>query len=203
MTNATSFGAIFNNDIFGILGLAFDQGSDVFVETFVQSGNNDTSGRTFLSNVFSQNASSPNMFSVLLGRTDDTDGQQEGIFTIGEYDPAFPQITEQPKLPRTPAQLEQVTTLPRWSLQMDSMKVNGKAFQFNKSSVAEADLGKTVTVLDTGFTFSQIPPAAVDFIYQSIPGNKFNDATGLYELPCTNTTDLVFEFGCVLFLARS
>lgn len=175
------------------MGLAFDQGSDVFVEMAVQT--NTSVGRTFLSNVFAQNTSAPNMFSVLLGRTGDTDGNQEGIFTIAEYDPGFPNITCQPKLPRTPAQLDNFTTLPRWSVEMDSMKINGKAFQFNKSSVAEAAPGKTIAVLDTGFTFSQIPPAAVDFIYQSIPGSVKNMTTGVYTVPCDATTDLTFEFG--------
>ncbi|KAH8103963.1 aspartic peptidase domain-containing protein [Cristinia sonorae] len=197
-TNATSFDAIFNNGIFGILGLSFDQGSSVFVDNFVAT--NKTDGRTFLGNVFAQNASAPNMFTVLLGRTDDTDGNQEGIFTVGEYDPEFPDLASQPKLLRTPAQLTaQSVDIPRWSVQMDAMKVNGKAFQFNKSNVAEAAAGKTVAVLDTGFTFSQIPPAAVDAIYQSIPGATFNNATKLYEVPCTSTTELVFTFGGVDF----
>ncbi|THH32514.1 hypothetical protein EUX98_g1659 [Antrodiella citrinella] len=195
VSNATDFGAIFSNGIFGIMGLSFDQGSSVFDEMAVQT--NTSVGRTFLSNVFAQNVSAPNMFSVLLGRTGDTDGNQEGIFTIAEYDPGFPNITSQPKLPRTPAQLHDLTTLPRWSIEMDGMKVNGKPFQFNTSSVAEASPGKTVVVLDTGFTFSQIPPAAVDFIYQSIPGFVLNTTTGVYTVPCDATTDLTFEFGGV------
>lgn len=199
MTNATDFGAIFSNGIFGILGLSFDQGSEVFTETFIQSGTNSTAGRTFLSNVFAQNTSAPNIFTVLLGRTDDTDGPQEGVFTIGEYDDQYKDVANQPKLPRTPAQLHQLTTLPRWSVQMDGMKVNGQAFQFNQSSVSEAAPGKTVAVLDTGFTFSQIPPAAVDFIYKNIPGSTWNSNTSLYEIPCENTADLVFSFGGVDF----
>ncbi|TCD69512.1 hypothetical protein EIP91_007442 [Steccherinum ochraceum] len=193
--NATSFGAIFKNGIYGILGLSFDQGSSIFSEIFLGSKTNSTVGRTFLSNIFAQNASAPNMFSVQLGRTDDTDGPQEGIFTIGEYDENYLAIADQPKLPRTPAQLEQLTTLPRWSVQMDGMKVNGQYFQFNQSSVPEAAPGKTVSVLDTGFTFSQIPAAAVDFIYQAIPGAVFNASSGIYTVPCENTANLVFEFG--------
>ncbi|CAL1714604.1 unnamed protein product [Somion occarium] len=194
-TTATDFGAIFNNGIFGIMGLAFDQASTVFVETLLSFGRNNTQGRTFLGNIFAQNTSAPNLFTVLLGRTDDPNGDQEGVFTIGEYEPVFKNITSQPKLNRTPAQLVNITTEPRWSIQMDKMVVNRKEFKFNKSNVAEAAAGKTVMVLDTGFTFSQFPPAAVDFIYSSIEGSKFNKTSGLWEVPCENTTNLEFDFG--------
>lgn len=194
-TTATNFNAIFNNGIYGILGLAFDLGSTVFVETLEAFGRGNNQGLGFLSRVFAQNPDAPNIFTVLLGRSYDEDGPEEGAFTIGEYVPGFERVANQTKLLRTPAQTVNITTTPHWSVLLDGMSVNGKRFHFNTSSVEEAKPGQQVVILDTGFTFSQIPPAAVDFIYSSIPGAVFNHTSGLWVVPCENTTSLVFEFG--------
>lgn len=194
-TNATDFGAIFDNNIFGILGLSFDLGSSVFIETVEAFGEGDQQGLGFMSRVFAQNSSAPNLFSVLLGRSYDEDGPEEGAFTIGEYVEGLEEVAQQTKLQRTPAQTVNITDTPRWSVIMDSMTVNGQTFQFNQSNVDGIDAGKQVVVLDTGFTNSQMPPAAVDFIYSSIPGANFNSTSGVWNVPCENTTDLVFEFG--------
>ena len=99
------------------------------------------------------------------------------------------------KLFRTPAQTNLSAEEPRWSVQMDSMTVNGKQFSFKPSSVPEAEPGKQVVVLDSGFTFSQLPPDAVSFIYSSIPGAVQNQTTGGWVVPCDGTTSLSFEFG--------
>lgn len=194
-TDASDFGAIFHNNIYGILGLAFDQGSDIFVDTVQAFGSGNKQGRTFLGNVFSQDESAPNLFTVLLGRADDPDGPQEGLFTISEYEPEFAAVANQPKLHRTPPQLKNLTALPRWSVVMDKMTVNGQDFQFNQSSVEGLAEGSQITVLDTGFTFSQIPAAAVDFIYSSIDGAVYNETSKLWEVPCNMTTNLTFTFG--------
>lgn len=78
---------------------------------------------------------------------------------------------------------------------MDKMTVNGQDFQFNQSSVEGLAEGSQITVLDTGFTFSQIPAAAVDFIYSSIDGAVYNETSKLWEVPCNMTTNLTFTFG--------
>lgn len=196
---ATSFDAIFKNNIYGILGLAFDLGSSVFIDTTEAIGKASLMGRSFMSRVFAQDPSTPNMITVLLGRSFDEDGPEEGAFTIGEYVQGLENVSEQTKLYRTPSQTD-LTDTPHWSILMDRMTVNGQQFQFNKSSVAEAGPGQQVVILDTGFTFSQIPPAAVDFIYSSIPGAWFNQTSGLWVLPCESTTQLSFTFGYGLLL---
>lgn len=194
-TNATDFGAIFDNNIFGILGLAFDLGSTVFIETVETFGRGNQQGLSFMSRVFAEDPSAPNLFTVLLGRSYDKDGPEEGAFTISEYVEGLEEVANQTKLFRTPAQTVNITDTPRWSVILDGMTVNGKQFQFNQSNVAEVDDGKQVVVLDTGFTNSQLPPAAVDFIYSSIPGAQFNSTSGQWVVPCENTTELAFEFG--------
>ncbi|EMD39148.1 hypothetical protein CERSUDRAFT_93190 [Gelatoporia subvermispora B] len=195
-TNATDFDTIFDNDIFGILGLAFDEASLVDIEILVSYGVNTTIGRTFLSNVFLQNASAPNVFTVLLGRSGDLDETTEGVFTIAEYDPDFSDIVNQPQLARFPNPTD-LSQQPRWSVVMDGMTVNGEPFQFNASGVPGTPEGKTVAVLDTGFTFPPIPAGAVDFIYGSIQGAVYDNSTGLWIVPCLNSTNLAFQFGNV------
>lgn len=196
MTRAVDLGAIKSNGINGIMGLGFDIGSAITVKMGEVWGTDGAKkGLTFMSNIFAQNKTTPNMFSVLLGRAYDRDGPEDGAFTIGEYVEGYEEIAQQPKLYRTPAQLgPNITQIPRWTVQLDSMKVNGKAFQFNKSSVPEAAAGKQVVLLDTGYTFSQLPKAAVDFIYSTIPGAHYNASNGYWQVPCNETTKLSFQF---------
>ncbi|KAI0954133.1 hypothetical protein AcW1_006619 [Taiwanofungus camphoratus] len=195
-TNATDFGTIFGDNVRGILGLAFDQASIVDLEILINLGVNETIGRTFVSNVFAQNDSTPNLFTILLGRSGDPAYTTEGLFTIGEYDPDFSAVASQPRLPRFP-NYKNISTPPRWSVVMDRMTVNGQAFQFNTSGVPGVPEGSVVAVLDTGFTFPPIPAAAVDFVYGSIDGATFDNSSNLWIVPCENSTTLEFQFGDV------
>ncbi|CAL1706249.1 unnamed protein product [Somion occarium] len=190
-----NFDNLFNRSIFGILGLSFPQSSQILHDSEQLFGANSTKGRTFLGNVFAQNKSTPNFFTVLLGRQDDLKGPRDGVFTISEYDSQYGNITSQPKLFHPSNKSKNDNALPLWSVPMDKMFVNGKEFKFNKSSVPGLESGKTAMLLDTGFTLSYIPGAAVDFIYKSISGAKFDKKNQLWEVPCENTTQLDFVFG--------
>ncbi len=85
-----------------------------------------------------------------------------------------------------------------WSVTLDALEVNGKAFSFGPSSVKGVPSGKIATVLDTGFTNPPLPPPAVDFIYGSIPGAVLY--SGLWLVPCLGTTNLTFVFGYVIYV---
>ena len=80
---------------------------------------------------------------------------------------------------------------------MNGMPVNEQTFRFNRSAIPEANSGKQVVVLDSGFTFSQIPPVAEDFIYGRIPGATFNQTSRLWNAPCNGAAELIFQFGYV------
>ncbi|KAH9945767.1 aspartic peptidase domain-containing protein [Amylocystis lapponica] len=194
VTEEKDFDLILGDNIFGILGLAFDYDSNVDIELEVQWGTNQTLGRTFLSNVFAQNSSSPNMITILLGRASDPEYNTEGVFTIGEYDPELADVANQPQLQRYP-NYNNISTPPRWSVVMDGMTVNGQAFSFNTSGVPGVPAGAQVAILDTGYTFPPIPGPAVDFIYSSIDGAYFDESSGLWIVPCENSTTLEFQFG--------
>ncbi|OCH96247.1 hypothetical protein OBBRIDRAFT_883181, partial [Obba rivulosa] len=193
-TNATDFDTVFDNDIVGSLGLAFDEASPVGIEILINYGPNTTSGRTFLSNVFMQNASAPNVFTVLFGRSGDLDETTEGVFTVAEYDPDFIAIVDELQLPRFPNPTD-LSQQPRWSVVMDGMTVNGQPFKFNTSDVPGTPEGKIVAMLDTGFTFPPILADVVNFIYRGIDGAIYYYSTGLWIVPCLNSTTLEFQLG--------
>lgn len=194
VTTATDFGLIFGDGIAGILGLAFDYESNVDLELLLQWGPNQTLGRSFMSNLFAQDPSSPNLITFQLGRAEDPEANPEGVFTIGEIDGQFANIMNEPQLQRYP-NYKNLSEPPRWSVVMDGMTINGEPFAFNTSGVPGVPAGSQVAILDTGYTFPPIPPAAVDAIYSSINGAYFDESSGLWITPCENSTSLEFQFG--------
>lgn len=129
-----------------------------------------------------------NSFDVRLDRSSDLDDTSTGTFLISEHLDEFKNITSQPKLPRQ--------AVGRWSVPLDGMAVNGKAFKFNKSSISTVPAGKIAAVLDTGFSFPPLPSAAVDAIYSTIPGAiKFSDQVPQWVVPCDAGTNVTFTFG--------
>ena len=64
-----------------------------------------------------------------------------------------------------------------------------------KDLAASKTSGKIVAALDTGFSFPPLPAAAVDAIYGSIPGAKFDRNGAVWIVPCTAATNLSFVFG--------
>lgn len=193
---ATDFGTIFGDGVRGILGLSFDAGSIVDLEIVAHDGLNASTGRSFITNLFLQNDDNNHFFTVQLGRSGDPQYTTEGSFTIGEYISGMEDIANQAKLSRFPNS-QDINTPPRWSTLVSGMSINGQAFPFNASSVPGAPEGTIVAVLDTGFTFPPLPTEAVTAIYSSIPGATFDNSSGLWIVPCENSTTLEFQFGWV------
>lgn len=179
----------FNVAVDGIMGMAFDV-SFIFAGISTAWGRESAStlGRSFITNLFAENSSLPNNFDVSLGREDAVEDGL-GTFVISGHAPSFVDVTEAPKLPRIGTD--------RWTFAVDEMRVNGESVPFNKSSVATAPDGKLVALPDTGFSFPPLPRAAVDAIYNSIPGSVFSVANNGYYVPCNSTTMLSFFLGCV------
>lgn len=175
----------------GMMGMAFDS-SFIFAETSAAWGQESASvlGRSFITNLFAENSSLPNNFDVQLGRSDAVEDGC-GTFVISGHSPSFVNVTHAPKIPRIGTD--------RWAFAVDEMRVNGKTVSFNKSSaVAGAPAGKLVAMLDTGYSFPPIPPAAVDAIYRTIPGSIFSAPDNEYFVPCNSTTMVSFFLGYVV-----
>lgn len=179
----------------GMMGMAFDS-SFIFAEMSAAWGQESASvlGRSFITNLFAENSSLPNNFDVQLGRSDAVEDGC-GTFVISGHSPSFVNVTYAPRIPRIGTD--------RWAFAVDEMRVNGKAVSFNKSSaVAGAPAGKLVAMLDTGYSFPPIPPAAVDAIYRTIPGSIFSAPDNEYFVPCNSTTMVSFFLGYVVYSIR-
>ncbi len=166
--------------------MAFDTGS--VYATIQKNYGSDAAvqyGKSPISNVFAQNPSQPNYFDVHLSRSSDLDDISDGTFTISEHVEGFEAVAHQPKLQRL--------VYYRWAVTLDAMEVNNKPFSFAASSVDGVPSGKIAALLDTGYSYPPLPPAAVDYIYSSIKG-AVNDS-GTWIVPCLGETNLTFVLG--------
>ena len=175
-------------DFDGIMGMAFDN-ADIY-NTFKLAWGTaaaDELGRAPITSLFAQNTSLPNNFDVQLGRTSELEDVAEGVFVISDHADGFEAVTQAPQLPRVAAD--------HWSIVMDAMLVDGTRVAFNKSRISGVPSGKIVAALDTGFSFPPLPRPAVDAIYGSIPGAKYDPYGHLWLVPCHASANLSFVFG--------
>lgn len=66
-----------------------------------------------------------------------------------------------------------------------------------ESIVRHVSGGKMVAVLDSGFTFSQVPRKMSDAIYGRVQGATYSTQEGLWKVPCKQNLSLAFVFGGV------
>jgi Eukaryotic aspartyl protease len=66
-----------------------------------------------------------------------------------------------------------------------------------ESIVPHVSGGKMVAVLDSGFTFSQVPRKMSDAIYGRVQGASYSTEEGMWKVPCTQNLSLAFVFGGV------
>ncbi|KAL4251487.1 peptidase A1 family protein [Pleurotus pulmonarius] len=185
---------VFAGGASGLLGLGFDATNSVINEKFEQAfGSATTLGRSPIANIFYQNMTLPNFFTLLLGRTDDPDDERAGVFTISEYIPEFSAVGDTPKLTSQ--------TIEHWSVLVDGVNVGNQSLPFN-SSVATTPNGKAIAVLDSGFSLPPIPSALVDAIYGAIPGSAcVSDVSAFagslieWIVPCNQSTEVSFSIG--------
>ena len=67
----------------------------------------------------------------------------------------------------------------------------------SESIVRHISGGKMVAVLDSGFTFSQVPRKMSDAIYGRVQGATYNTQDGIWKVPCKQNISLAFVFGGV------
>lgn len=178
----------------GILGLAFEDDNLSPINHAVQEklGEPDsTLGATPIFNILISNPSLPNSFDIALDRTSDLNDTAIGTLTIGAHAAGFESVTSQPQLPRV--------FQGRWTVPTDGMQVNGQSVKLPPSRIDGLQPGQIATLLDTGFSFPPLPPAAVDAIYGSIDGAVFLQKDfPQWLVPCRGVTNLTFTLGYVL-----
>ncbi|KAF7796972.1 hypothetical protein EIP86_008160 [Pleurotus ostreatoroseus] len=174
-----------------MLGLSFLSSSGLNYLLSTYPNRSSTAGANLIYNILEQNPSVSTFFDIQLHRATDLDDTPDGSLVIGTHMSGFEAIDKAPHLP--------LAVSGRWAVVLDRMSVNGKAFSFNESVIPSVPSKKIAVTIDSGFTFPPIPPAAVYYIYSSIPGAVYNSQSDDWIVPCNETTDLTFTFGGVDF----
>ncbi|KZS91226.1 acid protease, partial [Sistotremastrum niveocremeum HHB9708] len=176
----SSYGAV------GIFGLGFDSLSsiDAAVNSSTSSSQGNAWGRSFLSNAFATDTSSPNFISFVLERDGDPDenGDVQGTFTIGEYASQYAAVANSPAIPTWPENSPK-----RWSVLLDNFYVGGVS-QTLLSSVVGVPDGKVVILLDSGTSYSYASTDIVQAMYGGIKGASFSGGT--WSVPCDAEVDV-------------
>jgi hypothetical protein len=176
----------------GLIGLGPNTGSVVLDEL-----DQGAAGNTPLNRIFSQNTSTSNYITLLLDRSADPDESFAGQMTISELVPGFEQISAQPKLDvmevRKLTQRDQ-----HWEVLLDKdglLGPDGQVIPYD--TIVHGTDGRLVAVLDSGFTFPQVPRTVSDAIYGRVPGAEFDTDSQMWLIPCDIEVNLTFVFGGV------
>ncbi|KAF4617111.1 hypothetical protein D9613_005969 [Agrocybe pediades] len=190
--DTSSFTAnIHNQGYDGLLGLGPNQSSVIRKKFKSDSAN------TFLQRAFSQNKTSDNYITVLLDRKNDPAKQYTGQLSISEVVPGFEAILDMPQL-----DVETVNRLLKsdqhWQALTDKnagvIGPDGSPIQM-KSIVPKAPKGQYVAVVDSGFTFSQVPRDMSDAIYGRVRGAYYDSTNEWWLVPCGQYLNVSFNFG--------
>ncbi|KAI9453906.1 acid protease [Lactarius psammicola] len=179
----------------GMLGLGPNTGSGVHAAL-----DNQSQGNAVLDRIFRQNVSTPNILTVLLGRSNDPMERYPGNITVGEILPGLESITSQPQV--------SVTSLPpldsedqHWQVLLDEDGIigpDGKPIQIQTKVQSTSNPKQLTAVFDTGFSFPQVPQEVSDAIYSGIPGASFQFVNGvgqIWLIPCDAEVNLTFKIG--------
>ncbi|PBK97383.1 acid protease, partial [Armillaria gallica] len=177
----------------GLIGLGPTTGSVIY--------NNLTTsvGYTVLDRIFLQNTSTPNYLTVLLGRTQDPTDVFPGEISIGELLDGYSNVDCEPKL--------EVTIVPgdesiqqHFQILLDEDGIigpDGKPIPITTAVAQTSNSKQATAVLDTGFSFSQVPKSVADAIYSGFSGAEYLNITGLGEVwivPCDEEVNITFKF---------
>jgi hypothetical protein len=173
------------------MGIGFDTGS------VVRGKVGGVAGDTPLSHVFQQNKTTQNFISLQLDRANDPTDTITGQVTISEFISGYESIASQPKLYLKNAFMD--ASNQHWAVVTDSNGVigpDGSSISV-ESIVPHVSGGKMVAVLDSGFTYSQVPRTMSDAIYGRVQGASYSTNDGLWYVPCDQYLNLSFVFGGV------
>lgn len=189
--NTSSFSLDIKSQGFeGLIGLGPNTGSVILDKLDNDSGN------SVLNRIFSQNTTSANYLTVLLGRQSPVNQTFTGQLTISEVVPGFENITNMPKL-----EVDKVHKLTdadqHWQTYTDASGVIGPDGQPIKieSIVPSAPDDRLVVVFDSGYTLPQVPRALSDAIYGRVQGAVYDENLSAWTVPCTQLINLSFKFG--------
>lgn len=178
----------------GLIGLGPNTGS------VIRQKLDSEAGDSALFRIFSQNQTSSNYLTVLLNRNNDPGQNYSGEFTISEIVSGYENITSQTQL-----KIKDVPTLTdtdqHWAVFTDAYGVigpDGNAIDYD-SIVPHVPDNQLVAVLDSGFSYSQVPRDVADAIYGRVPSAEYDETNEIWTLPCDIELNITFKFGGVDF----
>ena len=180
-----------SNGFQGLLGLGFDATSAV------RGKLGKGAGDTPLSRIFQLNKTTQNFVSLQLNRANDPTDTITGQITVSELVSGNESVTSQTKLWLKDAFMD--SSNQHWAVVTDKDGVIGPDGNTisTESIVRHISGGKMVAVLDSGFTFSQVPRKMSDAIYGRVQGATYSTQEGLWKVPCKQNLSLAFVFGGV------
>ncbi|KAJ3553824.1 hypothetical protein NP233_g12559 [Leucocoprinus birnbaumii] len=182
-----------NTEGTGVLGLGPSSGS------FILQNYTGLAGAPPLDRLFREDSTTPNYFTILLGRDNDPTTLFSGSITIGSVLPEYNDILSAPKLPIF---LESETNSHNQHFEV-SLDQDGIIGPDNKPIDLEAKLslksgGRVNAVLDCGFSLPQVPRSLADAIYNRFVGAEFtqvNNVGNVWIVPCELEVNVTFIFG--------
>ncbi|KZT57061.1 acid protease [Calocera cornea HHB12733] len=187
----------------GLVGLGPSVGSEIWVQlqSAISAGTfAHNAGDSLLDRIFQQDTTTPNFISFTLSRDDnaaDAQGAGSGTFTVGDVVPGYENITSMPQLDVLSAP-NALLAAQHFTIQVDGATgPNSKSITFPRSNVSGVASGKLVAVLDSGFTFPQVPAAIASGFYAGISGSQLVNINGLGDawiMPCSAEVDASFTF---------
>ena len=122
-----------------------------------------------LDRIFQQNVSTPNILTVLLGRSNDPAEKYPGEITVGEIIPGMENITTEPKVPVT-VDPKKYSLDQHWQALLDANGIigpDGKPIQIQTSVKGTKNPNQLTAMFDTGFTFPQVPQCVFTACFSS------------------------------------
>lgn len=178
----------------GLIGLGPNTGS------VIREKVDNASGDSPLFRIFSQNTTTSNFLTILLNRANDPGQTYNGEFTIAEVVSGYENITSQAKL-----KIKDVPTLTdtdqHWAVFTDAYGLigpDGNPIDYD-SIVPRAPDNQLVAVLDSGFSYSQVPRDVADAIYGRVASAEYDETNEIWTLPCDVELNITFKFGGVDF----
>ncbi|PVF99939.1 acid protease [Serendipita vermifera] len=177
---------VFNFGAVGIVGLGFTGLSHI--DAAVTSNGNGTWGRSLLYNIFALNPSEPNFIAMALERANDPSDTVQGSLGVGELAPEYADISSTDHIPLFPPEGSN-----RWTILLDSYVVNG-ATQNLTSTISDVPQGRAAVLVDSGTTYSYVPPDVAKSIYSTVPGATLDTTTNQWSVPCSGGIRLTLWF---------
>ena len=137
----------------------------------------------------------------MLSRNGDPASQIAGQFTISSIVPGFENITNQPQL--SVEKVYKVTDKDQhWQVLTEKdvgiIGPDGQPIQYD-SIAPKAPSGQSVAVLDSAYTFPQVPRSVSDAIYGRVQGAQWSSSNQAWLVPCGQLINVTFNFGGISY----